>query len=128
MIGTGLLAFAAVLAVIVSAPAARADQGQVRNWKLHSWVVEEVESKETKLVFGEQPNGYLILTREGRMMQARKAPQSDAERDAVWVGTEQAREYRINGTKLQVLSPPAPIPAFGGKPARGIFTFEHKSD
>jgi hypothetical protein len=45
-----------------------------------------------------------------------------------WVGTDQDREYRINGTKLQVLSPPAPNPAFGAKLARGIFTFERESN
>jgi hypothetical protein len=129
-------------------------------WKLQSWVMENVETKETKAVFGEQPNGYLILTREGRMMglltaQGRKAPQTEAEREAAyrsmlaysgryrmegdkfitkvdvswneaWVGTEQARVYKVEGTKLQVLSPPQPNPNFGGKTMPGIFTFERE--
>ncbi len=137
-----------------------ADDNLTGVWKLQSWVMEDVESKETKAVFGERPNGYLILAPAGRMMglltaQGRKAPQTEAERDAAfrsmlaysgqyrvdgdkfitkvdvawneaWVGTEQARVYKVEGTKLQVLSPPAPNASFGGKTMRGIFTFERE--
>src|ERR1039458_7637224 len=48
--------------------AASADDKLAGVWKLQSWVMENVETKETKAVFGERPNGYLILTREGRMI------------------------------------------------------------
>ena len=161
MIRTGLSALAIALgAMVLGAQAASADDKLAGVWKLQSWVMEDVESKETKTVFGERPNGYLILTREGRMMglltaQGRKAPQTETEREAAyrsmlaysgryrvegdkfitkvdvswneaWVGTEQARVYKIDGAKLQVLSPPAPNPSFGGKTMRGIFTFERE--
>ena len=120
--------------------------------------MQDVETKVTKAVFGEKPNGYLILTSESRMMgllpaQARKGKQTHAERvagygsmlaysglyrvegdnlvtkvDVSWnegrVGTEQSRFYKIEGTKLQVLSPPRPYPGFGDHAVQEIFTFE----
>lgn len=87
--------------------------------------------------------------------QERKPPQNEADRDAAyrsmlaysgryrvdsgklitkvdvvwneaWVGTEQARDYKIEGTKLHVVSPPAPNPSFGGRTTRGVFTFERE--
>jgi hypothetical protein len=161
MIRTTALALAVTLGGMgLGIHAASADDTLAGVWKLQSWVVENVETHETKTVFGEQPNGYLILTPEGRMMglltaQGRKAPQGEAEREAAyrsmlaysgryrmegdkfitkvdvawneaWVGTEQARDYKVDGAKLQVLSPPQPNPNFGGKTMRGIFTFERE--
>lgn len=148
-------------AIAYGAQPVSADDKLAGIWKLQTWVMEDVESKETKAVFGERPNGYIILTPAGRMMglltaQGRKAPQTEAERDAAyrsmlaysgqyrvdgnkfitkvdvawneaWVGTEQARAYKVDGTKLQVLSPPAPNASFGGKTMRGIFTFEREA-
>ena len=161
MISRGSIALAIALAAMPSvAQPASADPNLVGNWKLQSWVMEDVESKDTKAVFGEQPNGYLVLTSSGRMMglltaQGRKAAQTEAEREAAyrsmlaysgryrlegekfitkvdvswneaWVGTEQTRVYKVDGTKLQVLSLPAPNPSFGGKTMRGIFIFERE--
>ena len=162
MIRTKILTLGIALgAMAMGIHAALADDKLAGVWKLQSWVMENVESKETKAVFGERPNGYLILTQDGRMMglltaQGRKAPQSEAEREAAyrsmaaysgryrmegdkfitkvdvswneaWIGTEQARVYKIEGAKLQVFSQPAPNPSFGGKTMRGIFTFERES-
>lgn len=56
------------VAMAISAQIASASDKLVGNWKLKSWVMEDVDNKQTKVVFGERPNGYLILTREGRMM------------------------------------------------------------
>jgi hypothetical protein len=161
MIRIGALTLSIALgAMALTIHAASADDKLAGVWKLQSWVMENVETKETKAVFGEQPNGYLIFTREGRMIglltaQGRKAPQTEAEREAAyrsmlaysgryrmegdnfitkvdvawneaWVGTEQARLYKVDGAKLQVLSPPQPNPNFGGKTMRGIFTFERE--
>jgi hypothetical protein len=162
MIRTGALTLSIALgAMALGVHAVSADDKLTGVWRLQSWVMENIDTMETKAVFGEQPSGYLILTSEGRMMglltaEGRKAPQTEAEREAAyrsmlaysgryrmegdkfitkvdvswneaWVGTEQARVYKVEGTKLQVLSPPQPNPNFGGKTMRGIFTFERES-
>ena len=123
-------------------------------WRFQSWVMEDVETTEPPAVLGEGPPASSIPPPEGRMMgllppQGRKAPQSEAAYSSMlaysgpyrvdgdkfitkvdvswneaWIGTEQARFYKVQGTKLQVLSPPQPNPSFGGKTMRGIFTFE----
>lgn len=154
-----LLVFAVGLTSIQTAGA---DSQLTGNWKLKSWVAQESESKATKPVFGQNPAGYLIITREGRLVglltaEGRKAPQSEADREAAfrtmlaysgryrvegqtfitkvdvswneaWVGTEQAREFAIDGRRLEVRSPASPNPLFDGKPARGIFVFEKETD
>jgi hypothetical protein len=56
-------------------------------WKLVSWQVIG-ENEETQDVFGSTPKGYLILTREGRMMalnvaENRQGGMGDAERAAL---------------------------------------------
>lgn len=156
-----LFALAIGLAGIQTAAADNAN-ALVGNWKLKSWVAEEAETKDTKPVFGQNPSGFLVITREGRLVglltaEGRKAPQSDAEREVAyrtmlaysgryrvegrtfitkvdvswneaWVGTEQAREFTVDGRRLEVRSPPSPNPLFGGKPARGIFVFEKETD
>jgi len=161
MIRTELLALTIALGAMASGvQAVSADDRLAGVWKLQSWIMEDVQTKEAKVVFGERPNGYLILTPQGRMMglltaQGRKPPQTEAEREAAyrsmlaysgryrvegdqfitkvdvswneaWVGTEQARLYKVEGTRLQVLSPPQPNPNFGGRTMRGIFTFERE--
>jgi hypothetical protein len=130
------------------------DDKVVGVWRLQSWVMEDVETSETKAVPGEGLNGYLILTAQGRMMgllppQGRKGRQTEAADGSMlaysgpyrvegdkfitkvdvswnqgWIGTEQTRGYKVDGTRLQILSPPQPNPRFGGKTMRGIFTFE----
>ena len=59
------------------------------SWKLVSCVMEDVETKEQKPLYGEHPKGYLILLPTGRMMsllvsEGRKAPQTDEERSAAY--------------------------------------------
>jgi hypothetical protein len=59
----------------------------VGTWKLVSWQVIG-DNEEPEDVFGSNPNGYLILTREGRMMALtvadnRKGGMGDAERAAL---------------------------------------------
>src|SRR5580765_6299718 len=38
----------------------------IGTWKIVSAVMEDVETKEQKLVWGKHPNGYIILTPSGR--------------------------------------------------------------
>lgn len=54
-------------------------------WKLVSWETEFQGSTERVSSYGKNPRGYLILTREGRMMavleaEGRKVAETDAER------------------------------------------------
>lgn len=117
-------------------------------WKLVSWEVI-VENEAPKNVFGSNPKGYLVLTREGRSIVVttadnRKGGMGDDERAALhksmlaysgkyriegndfitlvdvswnedWNGTEQRRQYRIEGDKLFIESAPAPSIVFPGK-------------
>ena len=58
-------------------------------WKLVSLEYEFQETGERKATFGENPTGFLIFTREGRMMalaeaEGRSAPQTDGERAAAF--------------------------------------------
>ena len=58
----------------------------VGNWKLVSWQV--VTEDGAKDLFGSKPNGYFIVTREGRAMtvttaEARTPGDTDAERAAL---------------------------------------------
>jgi hypothetical protein len=155
VIRAGLLALLVALgAMALRAQAVSPNDKFVGVWRLQSWVMEDVETRETKAVLGEGPNGYLILTSEGRMMgllppQGRKAVQTEAAYSSMlaysgpyrvegdkfitkvdvswnesWIGTEQTRGYKVDGTRLQVLTPPQPNARFGGKTMRGIFTFE----
>jgi hypothetical protein len=104
MIRIGALTLSIALgAMALTIHAASADDKLAGVWKLQSWVMENVETKETKAVFGEQPNGYLIFTREGRMIglltaQGRKAPQTEAEREAAYRSMlAYSGRYRMEG-------------------------------
>jgi hypothetical protein len=72
----------------ISSPAFAADSdGLIGNWKLISWQVM-VENQPPQNVFGQNPKGYLILTREGRSIVVttadnRKGGMGDAERAAL---------------------------------------------
>ena len=45
---------------------ATTDMALIGTWRLVSCFLEDVETKEQKLLWGEQPNAYIILTLEGR--------------------------------------------------------------
>lgn len=68
---------------------AKAQEKKQRNpvgiWKLVSWEIEFQGSGERVSSYGKNPRGYVIFTREGRMMamleaEGRKAAQTDEER------------------------------------------------
>jgi Lipocalin-like domain len=76
----------------------------VGNWKLVSWqVVTEGEAKD---LFGSKPNGYFILTRDGRAMtvttaEARKPGESEAERAALHKSMlAYTGKYRLEGDEF----------------------------
>jgi hypothetical protein len=80
----------------------------VGTWKLVSCFMEDVETKERKLVWGEHPNGFLVLTSEGRWIvvqtaEGRKSPQSDAERaDAFRSLLAYSGRYEIIGREIVI--------------------------
>jgi Lipocalin-like domain len=120
-------------------------------WKLISavMVMEDVETKEQKLLWGEHPNGYIdrwivVQTAEGRATPKIDEDRSTAFRtmlaysgkfrtegnkviikvdiawDESWNGTEQVRFYRVDEDKLYIEAAPQPYANFDGKVMRGI--------
>ena len=95
------------VAVMLLARSAAADENEklFGVWKLVSLTYEDPQSGEQKPLFGQHPNGYLILLPNGRMSaivtaEGRQAPKTDEERGAAlrtmvaYSGT-----YRIEGDK-----------------------------
>ena len=99
-----LLAFGASASPLVAA----ASDGLVGNWKLVSWqVITENEAPQN--VFGSNPKGYLILTREGRSIVVttadnRKGGMADAERAALHKSMlAYSGKYRVEGNDFITL-------------------------
>jgi len=126
-------------------------------WMLESCVMEDAQTKERTLSWGEHPNGCLVLTPDGRWIvvqtaEGRKAPHSDAERaeafrsmlayaggyrvegntvvvtvevawDESWIGTEQVRNFRLDGDRLHIEAPPQAYANFGGRILRGLLVW-----
>jgi hypothetical protein len=96
-------ALPAILLAISSPAFATDSDGLVGNWKLISWQVI-VENESPQNVFGPNPKGYLILTREGRSMALttadnRKSGMGDAERAALHKSMlAYTGKYRIEGS------------------------------
>ena len=78
--------FSMLIALAASWPlAAGAQQPDLTGvWKLTSFVLESIESKERRNVYGERPTGYLVITPERFTAiitaEGRKAPQTDEDR------------------------------------------------
>jgi hypothetical protein len=61
----------------------------IGTWKLVSCVLEDVNTKEQKLVWGTSPNGYIVMTPESRWIvlqtaEGRRAPRNDEDRVAAF--------------------------------------------
>ena len=80
----------------------------VGTWKLVSCFMEDIETKEQKLVWGEHPNGYIVLTPTGRWIavqtaEGRKTPQTDEDRSAAFKSMlAYSGKYRINANKIVI--------------------------
>jgi hypothetical protein len=99
---SGIAALARTACIAVSSTAWAADSDAlIGNWKLVSWQV--VIGNETQNPFGSSPNGYLLLTREGRAMaittaDSRKPGEDAAERAALHKSMlAYSGKYRIEG-------------------------------
>jgi hypothetical protein len=78
----------------------------IGTWKIVSAVMEDVETKEQKLVWGKHPNGYIILTPSGRWIvvqtaEGRKVPETDTDRTAAFRSMlAYSGRYHIEGDKI----------------------------
>src|SRR5258707_6211768 len=75
----------AVVAFCVNAPSRGAEHSVVSNWKLVSYISEELATGKKTDQLGEHPKGYLIYTPQGRMMglvvhETRSPPKVDEDR------------------------------------------------
>ena len=75
-------------------------------WKLSSFLLEDVATKERKPVYGEHPKGFLVLTPDRRLIsvvtgEGRTAPRTDADQAAAFRSMlAYAGRYRIEGDKF----------------------------
>jgi hypothetical protein len=86
----------------------------VGTWKLISCFMEDIETKETRQVWGERPNGYLVVTSAGRWIvvqtaEGRKAPHTDEDQsDAFKTLLAYSGKYRTEGRAAKrTIFPPA---------------------
>jgi len=77
-------------------------------WKLVSFDAELQDTGESKPIFGNNPQGYLIFTSEGRMMtlftgEGRKVPKTTEEQSSAWSSMyAYSGMYRIEGDKVTI--------------------------
>ncbi len=82
------------------------DEALVGTWKLVSCFMEDVETKEQKPSWGERPNGYIVLTLDGRWIvvqtaEGRKAPKTDEDRAAAFRSMlAYSGKYRTEGNEI----------------------------
>ena len=80
----------------------------IGTWKLVSCVLEDVETKQQKTVWGEHPNGYIVITPEGRWIviqtaEGRKVPQNDEDRVGAFKSLlAYSGKYRTEGRKIVI--------------------------
>ncbi len=80
----------------------------VGTWKILSCVLEDLETKEQKPVWGVNPNGYIVMTPEGRWMviqtaEGRSVPQNDEDRVAAFKSLlAYSGKYRTEGNKVTI--------------------------
>lgn len=97
-----ILAVTLIIMAFPSAGSAQRKNALVGTWKLVSWQVI-VENEAPQNVFGSNPKGYLILTREGRSIVVttadnRKGGMGDSERAALHKSMlAYSGKYRIEG-------------------------------
>ena len=115
---TLLLLLGLVLSALPSDAADRAPLIGV--WKLLSYQTEFQDGSPKRALFGEHPTGYIVFTREGRMMavieaEGRKAPSSDADRAALLRSTiAYFGKYRMEGNRWITTVDAAWDPAWDG--------------
>ena len=78
----------------------------VGTWKLVSCIFEDVQTKERTFPYGKHPNGYAILTPEGRLMAilsagGREVPRTAEDREAAFRSVvAYSGRYRLDGNQF----------------------------
>ncbi len=81
-------------------------QKLIGTWKLISCIMEDVETGEQKPIWGEHPNGYIVLTPSGRWIvvqtaERRDVPKTDEDRSAAFRSMlAYSGRYRAEGDKI----------------------------
>jgi hypothetical protein len=101
-----LSALSLLSCLLPSAPA-WAEGGLSGVWKVTSFVNEFVQTKERRFLYGEHPNGYLIITPERFTAiitgEGRKLPQSDEDRlNSFRTMIAYTGLYRVEGDRLTI--------------------------
>ena len=84
------------------------DERLVGTWKLQSCIMEDIETKQQKAVWGEHPNGCLTLTPAGHWIvvqtaEGRQAPQSDDDRIAAFRSMlAYSGRYSVEGRQITI--------------------------
>jgi hypothetical protein len=84
------------------------NESLVGTWKLVSCFMEDVETREQTPSWGEHPNGYIVLTSEGRWIviqtaEGREAPKTDADRAIAFRSMlAYSGKYRTDGNKILI--------------------------
>jgi hypothetical protein len=102
-----LLSTQLIVLSIAGLPAAGDDRDKLAgNWKLVTFYTEDIQTKQRNNVYGEQPNGYIAITPEGRLFavitaDGRKPPQTPEEQAADFRSMiAYTGKYRVEGDKL----------------------------
>lgn len=119
----------ALLLLLITAPAFGQDSPLIGTWKLVSFE-NRVDNEPPIFQLGPRPTGYLILTREGRLMtvltgEGRKAGTGDAERAALHKTLfAYTGKYRVEGKNLIISVDVSWNEAWNGTEVQRIFRIE----
>jgi Lipocalin-like domain len=84
------------------------DKALIGTWKLLSCVLEDIETKEQKPVWGTNPNGYIVVTADARWIviqtaEGRKPPENDGDRVTAFKSLlAYSGKYRTEENKIVV--------------------------
>lgn len=107
--------------VLPALPSLGADRANlIGAWKLRSFEAEFKDGSPRQATFGEHPVGYIIFTKEGRMMavieaEGRKAPSTDQDRAALLMSlAAYSGTYQVQGDQWTTTVDVAWTPAWRG--------------
>jgi hypothetical protein len=107
--------------VLATLPSHAADRtALIGVWQLRSYQTEFQDGTPKRAMFGEHPTGYIIFTREGRLMavieaEGRKAPSSDSDRASLLKSlVAYSGKYRVEGNQWITSVDTAWNPAWNG--------------